>query len=181
MRTLKLTRIDAWRMQPPSHPSPLHPWLTDRGSLTAKLKAHTNAFALQRIAQSRTVPHRDEVRHLGFRRGETAIVREVLLFGDGLPSVFAHSVAHARDVRGAWRGLSKLGAKPLADMLFNDPLVARLPIEYLKIDSRHPLFRKAEAAAGPIPNSVWCRRSVFIKRGRPLLVTEVFVSLPVAP
>lgn len=175
MRTIKLTRIDAWRDKPPSYPHPLRRWLTDRGSLTARIKTHFPAFNLQRLGQSLKVPHPDERRHMDFHAGELAVVREVLLKSGDIPLVFAHSVTARRDVRGVWRGLSRLGARPLAEMLFHDPTVARLPMEYHRIDARHPLFRRAQAVARFTAKSLWARRSVFVKQGRPLLVTEVFL------
>lgn len=175
MRTIKLTRIDAWRDKPPSYPNPLHRWLTDRGSLTSRIKAHFPAFNLKRLGQSLQVPHPDECRHMGFRAGELAVVREVLLKSNDTPLVFAHSIAARRDVRGVWRGLSRLGSRPLAEMLFNDPTVARLPMEYHRIDARHPLFQRSLVVAPHHAKSLWARRSVFVKHGRPLLVTEVFL------
>lgn len=175
MRTIKLTRIDAWRDKPPSYPHPLRRWLTDRGSLTARIKAHFTDFNLVRLGQSLKVPHPDERRHMDFRPGELAIVREVLLKSGNTPLVFAHSIVARKDVRGVWRGLSRLGARPLAEMLFHDPTVARLPMEYLAIDARHPLYRRAQAVTGVSAPRLWARRSVFIKQGRPLLVTEVFL------
>ncbi len=175
MRTIKLTRIDAWRDKPPSYPHPLHRWLADRGSLTSRIKAHFPAFNLKRLGQSLQVPHTDERRHMDFRQSELAVVREVLLMSGWTPLVFAHSIVARRDVRGVWRGLSRLGSRPLAEMLFNDPTVARLPMEYHRIDARHPLFRRTLVVAPHTAKTLWARRSVFVKQGRPLLVTEVFL------
>jgi chorismate--pyruvate lyase len=181
MRTLRLLGPDAWRSAPPSHGDAafgaLHPWLTSRGSLTSKLIAHAHDFNLVRLRQRAQLPNVDERRELGLRAREFAIVREVLLRDGDAPHVFAHSVVARRDVRGVWRGLSKLGGRPLADMLFGDVDVSRLPMEYKKIDARHPLYRRAmEVTQNSLPPSVWARRSVFLKRGRPLLVTEVFLD-----
>jgi chorismate--pyruvate lyase len=175
MRTLRLTRIDAWRDKPPSHPHPLHRWLADRGSLTARIVEHYPAFNLVRLKQRQQYPNLDERRHLDFRPGELAIVREVLLRSGDAPLVFAHSVVARRDLTDAWRGLSRLGSRPLAEMLFHDPTVVRLPMEYRKIDHRHALFRRALAVAPFSVKTLWARRSVFLKFGRPLLVTEVFL------
>jgi chorismate--pyruvate lyase len=176
MRTLKLTRLDAWRGKPPPPTHDLYPWLTDRGSLSARLAEVFEKFGVRRLSQARRKPHVDERRHLGVRNGEQCIVREVLLLCDGTPRVFAHSVALPSDLTGAWRGLSKLGARPLADMLFGDAAVARHPIEYKQIDHRHPLFRAATRALPQLQSTrLWARRSVFMKQGRPLLVTEVFL------
>ena len=176
MRTLRLLKLDAWRAAPPPHPHPLHAWLASRGSLTARIKAHVADFNLVRLKQLPQLPNTDERRELGARRGELAVVREVLLRDSERVLVFAHSLVTPRDLRGAWRGLSRLGSRPLAEMLFNDPTVARLPMEYRKLDTRHPLYRRAQQAAPFAATGVWARRSVFLKQGRPLLVTEVFLT-----
>lgn len=181
MRTLRLLKPDAWRAAPPAHPHPLHAWLTSRGSLTSRIKARVENFNLLRLRQSAQLPNIDERRELGVRTRELAIIREVLLRDDEVVLVFAHSVAARRDLRGVWRGLSRLGSRPLAEMLFNDPTVVRLPMEYRKIDSRHPLYRRAQQVAPVAMRTVWARRSVFLKRGRPLLVTEVFLTTMATP
>ncbi|HEX4858312.1 MAG TPA: hypothetical protein VFV17_04780, partial [Usitatibacteraceae bacterium] len=74
MRTLKLTRIDAWRTKPPSPPHALQRWLTARGSLSARLAAAFPGFAVQRLRQELAAPFPDERRHLGARRGERCVV-----------------------------------------------------------------------------------------------------------
>ncbi len=176
MRTLRLLKLGAWRAAPPAHPHPLHAWLTSRDSLTARIKNRVNSFNLVRLKQLAQLPNIDERRELGLRRGEHAVVREVLLRDSERVLVFAHSIASRRDLRGAWRGLSRLGSRPLAEMLFSDPTVVRLPIEYRKIDARHPLYRRAQQVTSLYTTSAWARRSVFLKLGRPLLVTEVFLT-----
>jgi chorismate lyase len=178
MRTLRLMRLDAWRSAPPAHPHRLRAWLTDRGSLTSRIVAHFSRFNLVRLEQHLQRPTRDERRELGLRSHELAVVREVILRDGETPLIFAHSVAARRDLRGAWRGLSRLGQRPLAEMLFNDPNVTRLPMEYKKIDARHALYRRAKQVVMIDAHTLWARRSVFWKRGRPLLVTEVFLFKP---
>ncbi len=168
-------RLDAWRCAPPAHPHVLRAWLTDRGSLTERVVAHFPNFNLQRLKQDDSLPNRDERRELGLRLKELAVVREVLLRSADKPLIYAHSVVARRDLTGAWRGLSRLGNKPLAQMLFNDPTVTRLPMEYRKIDTRHPLYQRAATLFAIERNTLWARRSVFWKQGRPLLVTEVFL------
>ena len=180
MRTVRLLRPDAWRSAPPSHDDArfgaLHPWLTSRGSLTSRLVAHFGQFNLVRVMQRAQLPNVDERRELGLRDRELALVREVVLRDGDTPLVFAHSLVARRDLRGVWRGLSRLGARPLAEMLFHDHSVARLPMEYKKLDSRHPLYRRARQVAPFAARAVWARRSVFLKQGRPLLVTELFLT-----
>lgn len=173
MRTVKLTQPDAWRQMPPT--GALRPWITDRGSLTARIMGHFTHFNLRRLRQASARPLADERRALGARAQQAVVVREVLLCDAALALIFAHTVVHPRDLRGAWRGLSRLGARPLAEMLFHDPTVSRMPIEYRRIDARHQLCRLACAAADIDVQPLWARRSVFLKHACPLLVTEVFL------
>jgi chorismate-pyruvate lyase len=55
-------------------------------------------------------------------------------------------------------------------MLFHDPLVSRMPIEYRELHQGHVLLKR-----GGIDTAAWARRSVFLKRSQPLMVTEVFL------
>jgi chorismate lyase len=174
MRTVKLTQPDAWRQMPPT--GALRPWMTDRGSLTARIVTNFSAFNLVRLRQQYAKPFRDEARALQLRHGELAVVREVILRNGETPLIFAHTVAHPDSLNGAWRGLSRLGARPLAEMLFHDPSVSRMAIEYKLLNARHPLACRVNAViALPMTATLWARRSVFLKAQQPLMVTEVFL------
>ncbi len=173
MRTVKLTQPDAWRQMPPM--GALRPWLTDRGSLTARIIANVDNFNLVRLQQRLATPFNDERRALGLRYGEYAVIREVILRDGATPLVFAHTAANPRDLRGVWRGLSKLGNRPLAEMLFHDPDVSRMAIEYKKLTLSHPLAKAIASVALLNQQTLWARRSVFLKNNRPLMVTEVFL------
>lgn len=173
MRTIKLTQPDAWRQMPPT--GALRPWLTNRGSLTASIIANVDNFNLIRLQQRLATPFNDERRVLHLRQGELAVIREVILRDGNTPLIFAHTAANPVDLRGAWRGLSKLGNQPLAEMLFHDPAVSRMAIEYKQLPPTHQLTRAVIAATTLQGQTLWARRSVFLKKNRPLLVTEVFL------
>jgi chorismate--pyruvate lyase len=93
--------------------------------------------------------------------------------------VFAHSVIDAGALRGRWRWLAGLGARPLGEALFRDPRVRRGPLAYRQLRAPDPRYLGAAAelsARGqPVPPGLWARRSVFRAGGRQLLVTEVFL------
>jgi chorismate lyase len=153
----------------------LRPWLTNRGSLTAKIMANFDNFNLIRLQQHLATPFNDERRALELRFGEYAVIREVILRDGATPLVFAHTAANPRDLRGAWRGLSRLGNRPLAEMLFHDPEVSRMAIEYKQLPPSHPLVNAIVAVSTVTRQILWARRSVFLKNNRPLMVTEVFL------
>ena len=110
---------------------------------------------------------------LGRRRG--VLVREVLLMEGATPLVFAHSVVCDRHVRGAWRALRGLGSRPLAELLYVDATITRLGMRYRIVTAHDALGRRVARALPHIAFPLWARRSVFRRRGRPLLVTEVFL------
>jgi chorismate--pyruvate lyase len=164
-----------WKRLAPPHASPWRAWLTWRGSLTWRIVARSGAFRVERLQQRAKFPNDDEYAKLGQPAHRLALVREVILHADGEPVVLAHSIAGYRDLSGAWRSLRGLGSRPLAEALFANPLVERDPLEFTRVDSRHPLWRRAAEVFGPGLPPLWARRSRFRLKGRPLLVTEVFL------
>jgi chorismate--pyruvate lyase len=103
------------------------------------------------------------------------LVREVLLYCRGTPVVFAHTVVARADLRGAWRSIARLGARPLGAALFADPRVARFALRQRKIGAHHELRRRIDALLIGTPRTLWARRSLFQLHNSPILVTEVFL------
>ncbi|APV49057.1 hypothetical protein BWI17_04790 [Betaproteobacteria bacterium GR16-43] len=167
--------MNRWKRLAPPHPDPWRPWLTWRGSLTWRIVSHSKSFRVERIQQRLRHPNDDEYRAIGRPAHKRALVREVILHANGQPVVLAHSIAARRDLFGVWRSLRGLGNRPLAEALFTDPLVSRRPLEYLRVGFRHPLWKRARQVFGRDFPALWARRSVFVKHGRPLMVTEVFL------
>jgi chorismate--pyruvate lyase len=167
--------MNRWKRLAPPHTDPWRPWLVWRASLTWRITARARDFRVEVIRQGLHIPNEDEHRLLHQPTHRRALVREVVLHADGAPVVLAHSIAAWRDLCGAWRGLRGLGSRPLAEALFTDPLVARRPLEFVRLDARHPLWQRARRTFGREFPILWARRSQFVKRGRPLLVTEVFL------
>jgi chorismate lyase len=151
------------------------PWLVDEGSLTQRLQAHCQTFAVTHVTQYWGRPQPDEAALLGMRRRERALLREVRLCCDGIPVVFARSVLPRRSLRGEWHGLGQLGARPLGAALFANPSVIRTPLAFRKLLPRHASYRHAIAALSCKPSSLWARRSVFMLHRAPILVTEIFL------
>lgn len=167
--------MNRWKRLAPPHSDPWRPWLAWRGSLTWRIRAVEPDFRVRIVRQGPRIPNGDESRQLGQPAHRLALVREVLLLARGEPVVLAHSIAARRDLSGIWRGLRGLGTRPLAEALFTDPLVKRGPLEFVRLDRRHPLWKQASALTGRDLPFLRARRSRFVKHGRPLLVTEVFL------
>lgn len=170
-----------WLAHPFRAPRALRGWLSNRGSLTQRLKARHADFRVRLVARGFAPPFLDETLALRLRPKVNAYVRDVLLMGGGHVRVYAHSVLPRTSLRGGWRGITRLGAKPLGEALFSDPRIRRLGLTMRRLDARHPLYRAARSHTGLTTPHLWARRSVFCLNGHPLLVTEMFLPTILAP
>lgn len=153
----------------------LLPWLRDHGSLTQRIVQRCAGFAVRNVRDGLARIALDESALLGIAPRQLAWSREVFLYADGKPVVFAHSTCAAGNLRGAWRAMSGLGNRSLGSLLFTHPLVVRQPLRYQALRSSHPLYRRAATVLAAPPTKLWARRSLFYLQKAPLLVTEVFL------
>jgi chorismate lyase len=159
----------------------LQSWLISNGSLTARLQQRYAKFAVKPVAVKYAKPIVDEAALLHLPVHKTALIREVLLFGNNQPVVFAHSVLPRASLRGSWNGLGRLGNKPLGATLFANPKVKRTPLSYKKLSPQHALYRNATAHLTIKPAYLWARRSIFSLNCAKILVTEVFLPQLLTP
>lgn len=166
-----------WGLGLASVPAAMQRWLTLGTSLTAGVRAVSAHFRVQREMEAWRRPLRDEARLLGVSKRQRVWTREVTLRDGDQPLVYAHTIA-ARPSLPAWPWLRGLGDRPLGEVLFEHPGVTRLPLEFRRLDARHPLYQSAlrqiEVSGQRGPQCLYARRSVFVLLGRPLLVTELF-------
>lgn len=158
-------------------------WLFDAGSLTRRLRsACSGHFRVQVLRQGWSRPSRDEARLLKLRLDAWAWTREVQLLCNAQPWVFARTLIPAVTLRGRGRRLTRLGTRPLGEVLFTDPSVRRGPVKVARIGAGQPLHQHAFGRLVESPATIWGRRSVFWIDGRPLLVCEIFLpDLPAFP
>lgn len=155
----------------------LREWLTDQGSLTARLTARCGQFRVQRLQQqiARCLP--DESAVMGLPVRANVVERDVLLRCDGVAVVYAHTILPLSATAGHWPLFASLGNKSLGSTLFHDPLVVRGDLHYAQLRATHPLMRRiADLHLVPTPAPrLFARRSLFTRHGSSLLVTEVFL------
>ncbi len=163
----------AWRAaQRPVSTFDQKDWLTRGGSLTAHLRAlGTVRVRVTREAVDCAWP--DECAALRVAQRTRVWVREVVLEVDGVPFVAAHSIAPLAASRGVWQAMRRLSTRPLAELLYADGTVARSVLVSTRLAPRHPLAVLARRQiAGCAPRALLARRSVFVRHGAPLMVTE---------
>jgi chorismate--pyruvate lyase len=152
-------------------------WLLDTGSLTERLVAQCTEFQLSVIGQKQTSITSNEFEQV-CDAGQTLNekdwqVREVLLWGDGQPWVFARSIIPMA----LWqRDFSDLNNQPLGQRIFNDQRFKRMPFEITKLESS-ALFLSQLQLVNKM--DLWGRRSTFCFEDLKMMVCEVF--LPGSP
>ena len=119
------------------------------------------------------VPQLSEQRALELPIRQRALIREVILFGNHQPWVHARSIIPIKTLTGRLRKLRKLDNRPLGALLFSDPAMVRGPIEISNLSMLESWPSTVPANYG---SPVQGRRSLFWLDGKPLLVSEVFLT-----
>lgn len=168
-------RDDYWKKFLPPSADGFASWLHDHGSLTLRIQQRCSDFRVRNIRSHAAPSAYDEAMLLGQPHRQSIYTREVFLYADSVPVVFAHSVTATRHLRGAWHALQNLGSRPLGALLFAHPLVERAPLRFKLLKPGHVLYRRATVELKATPGFLWARRSLFMLHDAPLLVTEVFL------
>lgn len=163
----------AWRAaQKPVTTFDQKDWLTRGGSLTA----HLRSLGDVRVRVTREAVDgawADECAVLRIAPRTRVWVREVVLEVDGVPFVAAHSIAPLPASRSVWQAMRRLSTRPLAELLYADSTVMRSVLVSTRLAKRHPLAALARREVmGHAPRTLLARRSVFVRHGAPLMVTE---------
>ncbi|KZN52547.1 chorismate--pyruvate lyase family protein [Pseudoalteromonas luteoviolacea] len=150
-------------------PSKIHERLIEQGSLTALLKSQSGSFKVKVLDEQHLMLPPDIAKALE-SEVEQAVCRQVLLYCDDLPHVYAQSwiLLNANE-----QGLVNLGDKPLGEKLFQQSLWHRGALEVSYVDDTHShmqLCKLLGAQHGPI----FARRSIFTKGSAKVLVCEIF-------
>ena len=151
----------------------LRSWLTETGSLTARCQRASAVFRVRllRYGKGRALADESTADQVG---RELAWVREVVLECDGRPVIFAHTTLSTAANGRLTRWMAGLGNRSLGSLLFSCPGFVRDGIEFLRLDARHPLYRRA-AALCDVGETLWARRSLHRLERQQVLVTEVFL------
>ena len=135
-------------------------WLNEEGSITAKISSESK-FKLEILSDDLGIAEDEEYLALDIASEEVRI-REVVLYGDLVPLVYARSIIPNLTSSKGYPGLGTIGSKPLGDLLFQSELFIKTRREFAQ-------FETSSKAV------IWGRRTHYLVRGYPLSVMEVFL------
>jgi chorismate lyase len=137
--------------------------LKDKGSLTASLKQEFGSnFFVKVIKNKKDKIYLVEKKMLAEKNTKKAFVREVFLYGDGKKKVFARTIIPLKNLKSPLSVFTKIGNKPLGEILFKQKKNKRKNIQIIKIKQEN--------------NVIYGRISQFFLHNRSFLLTEVFLK-----
>ena len=136
-------------------------WLNEEGSITERISSIAK-FKLEVLNDDIGIAEDEEYRSLEINFDE-ARIREVILYGDILPIVYARSIIPNLTEVNGFPELGTIGSKPLGDLLFNSKLFDKTRREFSK-------FKNLDGGV------IWGRRTFYLVKDYPLSVMEVFLN-----
>ena len=166
-------------------------WLSDTGSLTQKIEISIGQkLEVKILSDCRQNLIYDESRFFNFKIHRCR-VREVLLCKNSTPLVMARSIIPISSSSGTNQDVLRLGKKPLGAVLFarnkNGKRNAfefrrqylypknKAVREMARLGQSTPLWQTCYKKYNDLPLSPWGRRTLYKLKGRPILVSEVFL------
>ncbi|TCS35918.1 chorismate--pyruvate lyase family protein [Reinekea marinisedimentorum] len=149
-------------------------WLNHKDSLTARLRQNCSAFHVEVLNEELSPADANEAALITGTEQAPLWVREVYLYGDNQPWVYARSSMPA-NTSSQLAQIKQLHQKPLGEMLFSSPdlhIHERLVAEFQPTAQLNP-------GQNPEMTALWGRRTLFRIGNFPLVVTEIF--LPGSP
>ena len=149
-------------------------WLLDPSSLTARLSQCCQHFRVEVLGQKIQPCTREEAT-ADINVGEQVLVREVILYCDNVPQVFARSLLPLKSLTGEEQQLAHLGNQSLGQVLFSKKELTRKCIEISSFSPISTVSALARHLKLPVKTELWGRRSTFMLHDKPLLVAEIFL------
>lgn len=136
-------------------------WLLEEDSMTSRCERYCHKVTVQPQFEGYIAAESLSKESSELPADRRYWIREILLFGDNIPWLWARTVVPEQTLSGPELNLMNLGTTPLGRYLFNQ---AELERDYIQVS---------------LLDGLWGRRSRLRLSGKPLLLTEIF--LPSAP
>jgi chorismate lyase len=155
-------------------PENVQSWTYESGSLTQRLRyVYGAGIAVKILLQRWQTPFLSERRLLGLPEHHYSLTREVLLHINGKPLILARTIIPASTIKAAKSNLSKLGNRPLGEIIFSYPKLERIAMDVTLI--KPSIWMQPALAEAGINQPVWGRRTVYANAHKHMLVSEFFL------
>ena len=160
---MKLEQISSWNtyeaIEHELTNTEIKSWLLEQGPITKRIKSIAE-FRLELIQDELSDATDDEILFLKIDSEEIRI-REVILYGNENPMVFARTIIPNTTIEKGLKELGKIGNKPLGDILFEKDIFSKEDIVFASFKDKESLF--------------WGRKIKYTVKDQPFSVMEVFL------
>ena len=155
-------------------PKNVQSWVYETNSLTQRLRRfYGNGVTVEVLFQQWHKPFLTESQSLNLVTYRYCLIREVLLHIEDKPLILARTVLPQTTIVIAHRKLSNLGTRPLGEVIFSYPNLARLQTEICR--TVPPMWSSNLKQRIEIKGKIYGRRTVYAIEQQPLLVSEFFM------
>ena len=134
-------------------------WLLEEGPITKRIESNEK-FELKLLRDDLGNVNKLDRSFLGHLNGDMKI-REVILYGNQNPRVYAQSIIPVETINKGLSKLGKLGTKPLGDILFEKNIFKKENTVFAKFKDKKNIF--------------WGRKTKYNVKNKPFSVMEVFL------
>jgi chorismate--pyruvate lyase len=145
--------------------------LNYKNSITNKVSKKAN-LKIQRIKDFPNLILNDELSFFKTSRSGKLYLREVLIFANNEPIIYARTV-FKKNLRHLTYIIKKLNENPLANIVFKKK-TSRSNFIFSHVSSNHKLLKRLFSSGIPMVKVSGARRSNFECEGEKILLTEVF-------
>ncbi len=134
-------------------------WLNEPGSITSRIKSFSNfKLKLLKDGPGEVDIIEDDLIVSNYEKNN---IREVILFSDEEPLIYAKSIIPLETIRLGLGILGNLKENPLGDILFSNPEIKKKYMLYAKFQSNKEIF--------------YGRKGIYTVKGYPFSVCEIFL------
>lgn len=149
-------------------------WLCDGHSMTRRMRRIHQHVSIDVISHKHNLPTLEEAVALKIKPTNLCSIREIVMWCDGQPWLYARTVMPFSALVGNMARLRYLGTRPLGQFLFQNSAIARSQFQFTAITPEDEIFHKA-VPIGWTAQKLWARRSSFTIRQHAILLTEIFL------
>ena len=134
-------------------------WLNESGSITSRIKSFSDfKLKLLRDSPGEVDAAVDDLIISNYKENN---IREVLLYSDEEPLIYAKSIIPLETIRLGLGVLGNLKENPLGDILFSNPEIKKEYMLFSKFESNKKIF--------------YGRKGIYTVKGYPFSVCEIFL------
>ena len=134
-------------------------WLNESGSITSRIKSFSNfRLKLLRDGPGKVDASEDDLIITNYKENN---IREVVLYSDEEPFIYAKSILPLETIRLGLGALGSLKENPLGDILFSNPQIKKKYMLFAKFELNKRIF--------------YGRKGIYTVKGYPFSVCEIFL------